>query len=155
MPFHGHVNVQSLRTYGSYGTLSGFDGEFQADGPGDRDQRGQTRVSSRRQRSIETLPLNASRLCDFGNALCFGEMPQSDKQNARLVLILQCSFQVLGSELRIGPYEGTRSRFLVAWLLGMTAYRKRRGEEGRAGQAAPLRRRQAAKKGVRRTPSAR
>ena|SRR6266566_2537665 len=87
---------------------SGFDGESQANGFGDRDQCGQARISANRQGPVKTPTLDARSLGDFGDAPCLREMPQS-KQNPRFILIFQRSFEILCGKVWVfsePPNEG-------------------------------------------------
>jgi hypothetical protein len=56
-----------------------------------------------RQCPVQTLALDASSLGDFGDALGLGEVAQGNEQNAGLVFILQCSFEVLGGKIWVLP----------------------------------------------------
>jgi hypothetical protein len=56
-----------------------------------------------RKCSAETLALDASGLGHFGDALSLGEVPQGNSQNAGLVVISQCSFELLGRKIRVFP----------------------------------------------------
>ena len=54
-----------------------------------------------RQCPVETLPLDAGGLSNFGYALGLGEVAQGDEQNAGFVLIFQRRFEVLGGKIRV------------------------------------------------------
>jgi hypothetical protein len=92
-----------LETFVARQLMSRFHRESEPNCFGDGNQRGQTRVAIRRQRAVQTLALDASGLGDLGYTLRLGEVAQGNQQNAGLVFIFQCCFQVLGGEIGVLP----------------------------------------------------
>src|SRR6266481_6131485 len=56
-----------------------------------------------RQCPVKALALDAGSLSNFGDALGLSEVAQSNEQNAGLVFIFQCRFEVLGGKIRVLP----------------------------------------------------
>jgi len=54
-----------------------------------------------RQSTIKTLALDAGGFGDLGNALSLREMPESDQENTRLILVFQSGFEVLRGKTRV------------------------------------------------------
>jgi hypothetical protein len=102
------VGPKSVKTH----LLSRFDCESQPNGFSHRDQSGQARVAVDRQSAVKTLTLDASSLGNFGDALGLGEMAQGNQQNAGLVLIFECRFEVLRGKIRVLP-ESPNYRLVV------------------------------------------
>ena len=54
-----------------------------------------------RQCPVKALALDAGSLSNFGDALGLSELAQGNEQNAGLVFIFQCSFEVLSGKIRV------------------------------------------------------
>jgi len=56
-----------------------------------------------RQSPVKAFTLDAGSLGDFGDALGLSDVAQGNEQNAGLVFIFQCRFEVLGGKIRVLP----------------------------------------------------
>jgi len=80
----------------------GLHRQLQPDGLGDGDQRRKTRIAAGRQGSIQALPFDPRGLGNLGDASPrLGDTTQRDKQDFRLVRVIQCGLQVLDGEFRV------------------------------------------------------
>lgn len=79
----------------------GFDGEAEADGASDGDQRREARIAARRQGAIQAFAFDASGLGDFGDTLRLGDVAQGDEKDAGLIFILKRGLQIRGGEFRV------------------------------------------------------
>jgi hypothetical protein len=69
-----------------------------------------------RQRPVKVFTLDAGRLGDFGDAMGLSDVAQGNEQNAGLVFIFQCPFEVLGGKIRVLPEPSNDGRRARCWL---------------------------------------